>query len=182
MHMKITPLDIHHKQFTVKFRGFDKEEVESLLKLVRDEMENLLRKNATLREEVTKAEKQIKDYKDTESGLRSILIGAQQMVEEYKNNVQKEVEIIKKDAELKAQNIIGNAQQKFIKLQGDIADLQRVRRHFKEEVKQLIENHLKMFDWHGEPEKEHSVNSKMNNNGDDRILLEFKNSQLIKIK
>ena len=125
---------------------------------------------------------QIKDYKDTESGLRSMLIGAQQMVEEYKNNVQKEVEIIKKDAELQAKNTIGNAQQKFIKLQEDITDLQRVRRHFKEEVKQLIENHLKMFDWHGETEKELSVNSKINNNGDDKILLEFKNSKLIKIK
>ncbi|MEF9437346.1 MAG: DivIVA domain-containing protein [Candidatus Mariimomonas ferrooxydans] len=49
--MRITPLDIQQKQFPTKFRGFDEEEVDSFLELVREEMEELLRENASLREE-----------------------------------------------------------------------------------------------------------------------------------
>ena len=47
--MRITPLDIQQKQFTSKFRGFDMEEVDSFLELLREEMEELLRDNANLR-------------------------------------------------------------------------------------------------------------------------------------
>jgi cell division initiation protein len=61
--MRITPLDIQQKQFPVKFRGFDEEEVDSFLELVREEMEELLRDNASLREESKKYEKQVKEYK-----------------------------------------------------------------------------------------------------------------------
>lgn len=39
--MRITPLDIQQKQFKVKLRGFDMEEVYSFLELVREELEEL---------------------------------------------------------------------------------------------------------------------------------------------
>jgi cell division initiation protein len=37
--MEITPLDIQKKQFPLKLKGFDKEEVDSFLKLVKDRPE-----------------------------------------------------------------------------------------------------------------------------------------------
>jgi cell division initiation protein len=179
--MKITPLDIHQKQFPVKFRGCDKDEVDSFLKLVKEELEELLRENATLKEEAIKAEKEIKDFKESESCLRNMLIGTQQLVEEYKNNAHKEAEIIKKEAELQALNIIEAAQQKLFKMQEEIADLKGVRKHFKEEVRQLIENHLKILDRREDTETEHTKNLKTGENGNDKRLLELKNSQIMEI-
>ena len=44
--MRITPLDIQQKQFPMKFRGFDVEEVYAFLEVIREEMEDLLRENA----------------------------------------------------------------------------------------------------------------------------------------
>ena len=41
--MRITPLDIQQKQFSTRFKGFDMEEVDSFLELIREEMEELLR-------------------------------------------------------------------------------------------------------------------------------------------
>lgn len=87
--MRITPLDIQQKQFPMKFRGFDVEEVYAFLEVVREEMEDLLRENASLKEQVYRAERQIKDYKDMETTLRETLMTAQQMVEEYKTNARK---------------------------------------------------------------------------------------------
>jgi len=46
--MRITPLDIQQKQFPMKFRGFDVEEVYAFLEVIREEMGDLLRENASL--------------------------------------------------------------------------------------------------------------------------------------
>ncbi len=152
--MRITPLDIQQKQFPVKFRGFDEEEVDSFLEIVREEMEELLRDNASLREEIKKSEKQLKEYRNIESTLRDTLLATQQMVEEYKNNAIKDAELIRKEAELHAEEIIKDAQEKVVKIHEDITDLKGVRRHFKEELRRLIESHLSMMEFDKEREKE----------------------------
>ncbi|HLA50283.1 MAG TPA: DivIVA domain-containing protein [Thermodesulfovibrionia bacterium] len=152
--MRITPLDIQQKQFPVKFRGFEEEEVDSFLELIREEMEELLRENASMREESKRLEKQLKEYKNIESTLKDTLVATQQMVEDYKNTAKKDAELIIKEAELKAEEIIKNAQEKVIKIHEDITDLKGVRRHFKEEVRRLIESHVRMLDFDKEREEE----------------------------
>lgn len=152
--MRITPLDIQQKQFPYKFRGFDDEEVYAFLEVIREEMEDLLRENASLKEAVIRLENQLKDYKDMETTLRETLVTAQQMVEEYKSNARKEVELILKEAELRADVLLREAQEKVIKIHEDIVDLKGIRRHFKEELKRLIEGHLKMLDYDKEREEE----------------------------
>ena len=152
--MRITPLDIQQKQFASKFRGFDMEEVDSFLELIREEMEELLRDNANLREEAKRFEKQLKEYKNMEGTLRDTLIGTQQMVEEYRNNATKEAELIKKEAELIADEMTRKAQSKVVKIHEDITDLKGIRRHFKEELKRLIESHMSMLQFDKEREEE----------------------------
>ena len=144
--MRITPLDIQQKQFPMKFRGFDVEEVYAFLEVIREEMEELLRENASLKESVQRSENSIKEYRDMESTLRETLMTAQQMVEDYKTNSRKEAELLIKEAELKAEGMIREAQEKVIKIHEDIVDLKRIRRHFKEEMKRLIESHSRMID------------------------------------
>jgi len=155
--MRITPLDIQQKQFPMKIRGFDVEEVYAFLEVVREEMEDLLRENASLKESVQRLESQIKEHKDMETTLRETLLTAQQMVEDYKTNARKEAELIVKESEVRAEAIIKQAQEKVIKIHEDIVDLKGIRRHFKEELKRMVENHLKMleFDKEREAEEEH---------------------------
>ncbi len=129
--MRITPLDIQQKQFSQRFRGFDMEEVDSFLELIREEMEELLRENANLREEARRFEKQLKEYKNIETTLKDTLIGTQQMVEEYKDTAKKDAELIKKEAELQADEIIRGAHDKVVKIHEDITDLKGIRRHSK---------------------------------------------------
>jgi len=150
--MRITPLDIQQKQFPMKFRGFDVEEVYAFLEVIREEMEELLRENATLKETVQRTENQVKEYRDMESTLRETLMTAQQMVEDYKTNARKEAELLVKEAELRADSMLKEAQEKVIKIHEDIVDLKGIRRHFKEELKRLIESHLKMLEFDKERE------------------------------
>ncbi|HYA26930.1 MAG TPA: DivIVA domain-containing protein [Thermodesulfovibrionales bacterium] len=152
--MRITPLDIQQKQFPMKFRGFDVEEVYAFLEVVREEMEDLLRENASLKEQVHRAENQIKDYKDMETTLRETLMTAQQMVEEYKTNARKEAELLIREAEIKADSVMKEAQEKVVKIHEDIVDLKGIRRHFKEELQRLIESHMHMMEFDREREGE----------------------------
>lgn len=152
--MRITPLDIQQKQFSQRFRGFDMEEVDSFLELIREEMEELLRENANLREEARRFEKQLKEYKNIETTLKDTLISTQQMVEEYKDTAKKDAELIKKEAELQADEIIKDAHNKVVTIHEDITDLKGIRRHFKEELHRLIESHLRMMEFDKEREEE----------------------------
>jgi len=152
--MRITPLDIQQKQFPMKFRGFDVEEVYAFLEIIREEMEDLLRENASLKETVQRLENQIKEYRDMETTLRETLMTAQQLVEDYKTNARKEAELVVKEAELKADSMLKEAQEKVIKIHEDIVDLKGIRRHFKEEIKRMVESHLKMLEFDKEREEE----------------------------
>jgi len=145
--MRITPLDIQQKQFPIKFRGFDVEEVYAFLEIVREEMEGLIRENSMLKENVSRLENQLKEFKDMEITLRETLLTAQQMVEDYKNNSIKESELIAREAEMKAESIVKHAQEKVIKIHEDIVDLKGIRRHFKEELTRLIKSHLGMLQY-----------------------------------
>ncbi len=152
--MRITPLDIQQKQFASKFRGFDMEEVDSFLELIREEMEELLRDNANLREDARRFEKQLKEYKSIELTLRDTLVKTQQLTDEYKATAEKDAALIIKEAELNAEEIIRDAQNRVIKIHEDITDLKGIRRHFKEELKRMIESHLNMMEFDKEREAE----------------------------
>ncbi|NWF76734.1 MAG: DivIVA domain-containing protein [Nitrospirae bacterium] len=152
--MRITPLDIQQKQFPMKFRGFDVEEVYAFLEIIREEMEDILRENASLKESISRLENQVKEYRDMETTLRETLMTAQQMVEDYKSNARKEAELIVKEAELRADALIKEAQEKVIKIHEDIVDLKGIRRHFKEELKRMVEGHLKMLEFDKEREEQ----------------------------
>jgi cell division initiation protein len=152
--MRITPLDIQQKQFPMKFRGFDVEEVYSFLEIIREEMEDLLRENANVKETVQRMENQLKEYRDMETTLRETLLTAQQMVEDYKTNARKEAELLVKEAELRADSMLKEAQEKVIKIHEDIVDLKGIRRHFKEELKRMVESHMKMIEFDKEREED----------------------------
>ena len=145
--MRISPLEIQQKQFKMKFRGFDVEEVFGFLEIVREEMEDLIRENANLKENIQRAENQVREFRDMETTLRETLLTAQQMVEDYKTNSRKEAELLIKEAETRADALIREAHEKVIKIHEDITDMKGIRRHFREELKRLIENHLKMLEF-----------------------------------
>jgi cell division initiation protein len=151
--MRITPLDIQQKQFPTKFRGFDVDEVYSFLELVREEMEELLRENASLKEQLSRADSQLLEYNNMSITLRETLMTTQQIVEDYKTNSRKEADLIIREAEAKADDVIRAAQTKAIKIHEDIVELKGIRRHFKEEVKRLIESHMKMIEFDKEREE-----------------------------
>jgi cell division initiation protein len=164
--MKITPLDIHKKRFHVKLKGFDKEEVDSFLNLVREQLEELIKENTLLKEESSRREKELTEYKEIESDLKNTLMGTNKMLEEYKNNAYKEIEIYKEETELQANRTVEEAEKKATKIYGDITDLKKLRRHFQMELRLIIKSHLEMLNIHNDIE--HVANLKIESNSDEK--------------
>ncbi len=50
--------------------------------------------------------------------------------------------------------MIQEAQEKVVKIHEDIVDLKGIRRHFKEELRRMIESHIRMLDFDSEREAE----------------------------
>jgi cell division initiation protein len=123
------------------------QEVSDFLEMLREEMEELIRENNWLKEQASRNEEQIREYGKLEVVLKDTLVSTQEMVKEYKETARKEAELILKDAELKAENHIREAQEKAIKIHEDITDLKGIRRHYREELIRLLDNHRRMVEF-----------------------------------
>ncbi len=125
--MKITPIDIQQMVFQVKFRGYDKDEVNRFLEELAQTFENLNRENADLREKMAVTEQQLADLKRTEATLSNTLVSAQSLAEDVKRSAQREADLIIKEAELKASEIIRQARVELAGTQRDLSELQKQR-------------------------------------------------------
>ena len=104
--MKLTPLDIHHKEFRRALRGYNEEEVDVFLDHVAEEFERVFKENIDSKEQVEKMQEKVKQYEGVEDTLQKALLTAQKAADEVQSNAQKESDLIIKDAELKAKEII----------------------------------------------------------------------------
>lgn len=144
--MKITPLDIQQQQFKGKvFGGLNSEEVDSFLQSVAREMEDLIRENCGLKEQVRKAAATEEELTQREKELRETLLAAQRIIEEMKSNAQKEADLIIAEAEIKADRLLADGENRLIQLKNEIQELQREKLQFESSLKSLLDSYYKML-------------------------------------
>jgi cell division initiation protein len=107
--MKITPLDIQQMVFRTKLRGYDRDEVNRFLEELAQTVESLNRDNAQLRERLAMTEQQVSELKRTETTLSNTLVAAQSLADDVKRSANRDAELIVKEAELKAGEVIRQA-------------------------------------------------------------------------
>ena len=125
--MKITPLDIQQMVFKVTFRGYDKEEVNRFLEELAQTVESLNRDHAVQREKILFLEQQLAELKRTEATLSNTLLSAQSLADDVKQNAQREADLVIKEAELKAGELIHQARVELTDTQRDLSSLQKQR-------------------------------------------------------
>jgi cell division initiation protein len=145
--MNITPIDIQQKQFHVTFRGFEQKEVEAFLDQVREEMEALMREVAELREFRQVYDDRMSEVHQKEETVKNTMVMTQKLMEDQKDNARREAALVIKDAEIRSQQIIGSVHEQKMKLEADIQNLKRMRHHFLEDVKKVVQMHLEMVNF-----------------------------------
>ncbi|BDG48122.1 MULTISPECIES: DivIVA domain-containing protein [Parageobacillus] len=148
--MPLTPLDIHNKEFSRGFRGYDEDEVNEFLDQVIKDYEMVIREKKQLEEKVAELTEKLNYFTNIEETLNKSILVAQETAEEVKRNAQKEAKLIIKEAEKNAERIISEALAKSRKIALEIEELKRQSKVFRTRFRMLVEAQLEMLnnsDW-----------------------------------
>jgi cell division initiation protein len=110
MAVAISPMDIHLKEFsTVSTEGYDKEEVDSFLDGVADELDKLANKNKELEDAVASMDRKVSQFDEMQKTLQTALM-----------NAQRSAGNILQEARSQAAGIIKRAQDRSDRILGDL--------------------------------------------------------------
>ncbi|WP_106497691.1 DivIVA domain-containing protein [Lentibacillus sp. Marseille-P4043] len=148
--MPLSPLDIHNKEFTRSWRGYDEDEVNEFLDQVIKDYEMTIREKKDLQEKVEQLNEKLGHFTNIETTLNKSILVAQETAEEVKGNATKESKLIIKEAEKNADRIINEALDKSRRISMDVEELKKQAKVFRTRLKMLIEAQLDMIgtdDW-----------------------------------
>lgn len=148
--MPLTPLDIHNKEFSKGFRGYNEDEVNEFLDQVIKDYELIIREKKQLEEKVAELTEKLGYFTNIEETLNKSILIAQETAEEVKRSAQKEAKLIIKEAEKNADRIISEALAKSRKIAVEVEELKRQAKVFRTRFRMLVEAQLEMLnndDW-----------------------------------
>lgn len=144
--MKLTPIDIRHRQFGRSMFGLNEEEVIEFLQVVATEMEALVLERNQLREALRDKEIAIAESRDRDRMLQSTIQTASQMTERLRQDAEREAKLIIADAQQKAEIITRDSRDSLKKIYGEISDLKRARLQFEANLKGLVQAHMTLLE------------------------------------
>jgi len=141
--MKVTPQDIYKHEFKPSMRGYDKDEVDAFLEMVASQMEELIKENANLKDELKELRIKAEEFEKRERTLEETLITAKRVGEQLKENSQKEAELIVGEAKRRAEEIIAEATEQVKTVRSVLTTLKLQRDQYISQFKAIIEHHWK---------------------------------------
>ena len=139
--MKLTPLDIRHKEFKRGMRGYVDGEVDEFLDEVADEFERLFKENIELSERGEALQEKLDQYRNLEETLQNTLVAAQRSAEELKANAQKEAQLMLSEAELKARQMVNQSYGDKQAVEKQIVVLKSSEEDFRFKFRSLLEGY-----------------------------------------
>lgn len=142
----ITPIEIENKEFKKGIRGYNQDEVDEFLDIVKEDFEQLYRENLELKEKVRLYEGQIDKYEGIEETLKATLITAQSAAEDTCSAANKKAKVIVEEADLKARQIIEQANNRVIEIRKEHDYLVKEFKVFRNKFKSLLEDEIRSID------------------------------------
>ena len=121
--MKFTPLDIQRREFDKAFRGLNEGEVRTFLHEVAGEWEELQQENQRMRSEILDLREHLRQYQDQDRIFRETLLHAQRTKEEILDTVNREKELILKEAEYRAEELVREGQNHVAQMEAQVRSL-----------------------------------------------------------
>ena len=116
----ITPMDIHNKTFSKKLRGYADDEVNSFLEEVASDYERIYREHREMEEQMDSLKSRLAHYEKMEATMSSTLVMAQETAENVKTTAKKEADVIIREAQNKAAQIVAGAEAARRKMNADV--------------------------------------------------------------
>ncbi|MER2064407.1 MAG: DivIVA domain-containing protein, partial [Alkalibacterium sp.] len=153
--MALTPMDIHNKEFPVKMRGYDQDEVNDYLDQIIKDYEMLLKQKKEAEKKLDLAEEKLANYDQMHDSLNKSILVAQEAADRLKLNAEKEAEMIAKEANTEASNLkheaennadelLKDAVNKARKIEQETEELRKQSRIFRQRLQLMIESQLEL--------------------------------------
>ncbi|MHA8110013.1 DivIVA domain-containing protein [Lactobacillaceae bacterium Melli_B4] len=109
--MVLSPQDIHNKEFSVKMRGYNIDQVNDFLDQIIKDYQITIKQNDDLRAALNDTQGQLKHFNDLQNSLNQSILVAQQAADQVKNNANNEAQVTIDNANQQAQSILSDANQ-----------------------------------------------------------------------
>ena len=121
------------------FRGFDKTEVTALLMAAADDYEQALRETDRLRQDLTKMDVVLAEYRDHEKILNTTLIAAQKLANDITSNAEEESRRIIREAQGRSDLLLDKTQARLEDIQREVDGLKLKRRDVETSIEATIQ-------------------------------------------
>lgn len=144
--MALTPIDIQHKEFNVKMKGYDKEQVNDFMEVVKKELEQLIREQKELQKQLAFAEEKVVHFQNMQDTLNKSIVVAQDAADRLKENARKEAEIILFEAEKSADKLLKDAADKATQINQETENIRKESRNFRQRLQLMVESQMNLIE------------------------------------
>ena len=138
--------EIEEKRFRKRLMGFDPREVEPYLRDLIDELLRLKDENEDLRKDTLTLDSAVKEHREREKTIRAVLVSAQKSAEQTRVNAEREAHLIISEAEVKAEGILKEANNRLIRMEQEMSEMRRNRIQFGARMRSLLDSFGQMLD------------------------------------
>jgi len=146
MSTRVTAMDVEQQEFPKKLRGYDPDEVHLYLESVAEEIERLNLENGKMAEEAGQLRTELGELRTREQTLQKTLVTAQRMTEEMKDKARTEGELVVREAQFRADQILKEARNQLAQIESDVSRSKTERETFERQLRGVAEQFLAMLD------------------------------------
>lgn len=143
--MNYTPNDLQNLIFKKSLMGYSEDHVNEVLDKIIEDYSAYIRENLDLKDKVALLNEGLQHYKTIEESLQNTLLVAQQTSEDIKNNAYEKAANVIKEAEVKAQKIINDANQEVVRIKFEYEELKKRLHIFKSKAETLLLSQLEIL-------------------------------------
>lgn len=149
--MNFTPNDLQNIMFKKSVYGYNALQVDDVLDKVVEDLAELIKDNARLKDKLDDIQGRLDYYKGIEKSLQNSLIVAQQTSDEIITNARKNADNIIKEAELNAKQIIDQANSEVLTIKLEYENIKRDIEAYKTKLETIIRAQLRSLQNLDEP-------------------------------
>ena len=127
----MTPMDLRAKTFKKAINGYDKKEIDDYMELLLADYEKIYKQSVETTDKINTLTKLLDSYKAMEDTMKNSLIVAQTTAEELTKNAREKADLTIEEANVKAKEIIAEANSEVSKIQTQIAELKTAMELYK---------------------------------------------------
>ncbi len=142
----ITPVDIQNKEFPRKMSGYDRALVDEFMLDIAEDYEKLYRENIDLKDKVANINESLRKYIAMEDAMQNTLMFAQNTADDVKKSATEKAEIMVKEAEVKAKELVSAAQAEVLEQERKLAQLKNEIQIYKTKFDSLVASQKSLMD------------------------------------